>query len=123
MNLESSALKKNPDQRFHPRFKSFNLIRAIVPGGREIQRESSLNNISEGGLLFYSTENIEANSNIKIHIEIPEFNSSITVGGTVSWVQMAMERANCYFVGVRFIDLKDADKELIRKLKGAKNSS
>ena len=112
-----NAKKTIPEKRKYPRFKSYNVIRVVGPGVREIQRESALVNMSEGGLLFYSAEEVKADTTIQIHIEIPDFHSSITVGAKVTWVQLAMEQANCYFVGAKFVDLREADKELIRQLR------
>jgi len=110
--------RSTSEKRKFPRFRSYNVIRVVGPRGREIQQDSAVVNISEGGLLFYSVEDVEPESIIKVHIEIPEFNCSITVGARVMWVQKAMEQPNCYFVGTKFIDLRDADRELIRKLHG-----
>jgi len=104
------------DQRRHARFKTTSFIRAFGPRGNEIQSESALVNISEGGLLFYSTEELQPKSHIKINIEIPDFNSSIAVGGEVTWAQCAMERPGHHFVGVKFIEMDESHRGLIKKL-------
>ena len=123
MVQQSKKLNKAQDQRGHARFKSYNVIRAIGPEGREIQSESALINMSESGMLFYSTEKVKEQSNIKIHVEVPEFNSSITVGAKVMWAQVAMERPNSFFVGVQFVDLGKSDLGLIRQLKDKSENS
>lgn len=104
------------DKRQHPRFKSYRVIRAIGPHGREIQGESALINISEGGLLFYSVEEVKASTHIEMNIDIPEFHSSIRVGARVTWVQRATERPGAYFVGVQFEELAEPHRSMIKKL-------
>lgn len=104
------------DKRQFPRFRSYRVIRAIGPHGREIQGESALVNMSEGGLLFYSVEEVKADTHIAMHIEIPEFHSSIKVGAKVTWVQSATERPGAYFVGVQFEQLAEPHRSMIKKL-------
>ena len=107
------------DKRRHPRFGSYRVIRAIGPHGREIQGESALINMSEGGLLFYSVEEVKAAAHIELSIDIPEFHSSIRVGARVSWVQPATERPGAYFVGVHFEELAEPHRSMIQKLTAA----
>ena len=104
------------DKRKHPRFKSYRVIRAVGPHGREIQGESALINMSEGGLLFYSIEEVRAEAHIEMNIDIPEFHSSIRVGARVTWVQSATERPGAYFVGVQFEELAEPHRSMIKKL-------
>ena len=104
------------DKRRHPRFKSHRVIRAVGPHGREIQGQSALINMSEGGLLFYSVEEVTADTHIEITIDIPEFHSSIRVGARVSWVQSATERPGAYFVGVQFEELAEPHRSMIKKI-------
>ena len=104
------------EKRQHPRFRVYNIIRVIGPSGREIQSDSALVNISEGGLLFYSTEEVDKNSRVQIHMDIPEFNSSLSVFGKVRWAQKAVDRAESHFVGIQFMDIHETDKDLISRL-------
>lgn len=113
---KSSPQSTHKDKRQHPRFKSYRVIRAIGPHGREIQGESALINMSEGGLLFYSVEEVKADAHVEMNIDIPEFHSSIRVGAKVTWVQRATERPGAYFVGVRFEELAEPHRTLLKKL-------
>ena len=119
MMTKTSNASGQKDKRQHRRFKSYRVIRAVGPHGREIQGESALINMSEGGLLFYSVEEIKADTHIEITLDIPEFHSSIRVGARVSWVQRATERAGAYFVGVRFEELAEPHRSMIQKLTAA----
>lgn len=119
MIFKPSAQSNRKDQRKHPRFKSYRVIRAIGPHGREIQGESALINMSEGGLLFYSVQEVKAKTHIEMLIDIPEFHSSIRVGARVTWVQSATERPGDYFVGVQFEELAESQRSMIQKLRTA----
>lgn len=121
MSKTSSSYHK--DKRQFPRFKSYRVIRAIGPHGREIQGDSALINMSEGGLLFYSVEQVRADTHIEMNIDIPEFHSSIRVGARVTWVQAATERPGAYFVGVEFEELAEPQRTMIKKLNPASKSA
>jgi len=122
-----NAAKDRPgsrDQRRHVRFESAGVLRVQKPGGNEIQEgENALVNISEGGLLFYSAKEVKPGDEIQVHMEIPEFNSSISVRATTMWVQRSMEREDNFFVGVEFKGLKEPERGLIRKLKDQSRSA
>jgi c-di-GMP-binding flagellar brake protein YcgR len=115
--------RSDKDKRQFPRFKSYRVIRAIGPHGREIQKDdSALINMSEGGMLFYSVEEVKADTHIEMHVEIPEFHSSIRIAAVVSWVQRATERPGEYFVGVQFEELPAPHRSMIQKLVPAPGS-
>lgn len=118
----TSSVSRSKDKRQYPRFKSYRVIRAIGPHGREIQTDSALINMSEGGLLFYSVEAVKADAHIELNIDIPEFHSSIRVGAKVTWVQSATERPGSYFVGVRFEELAEPHRSMIKKLNATAKS-
>ncbi len=113
--------KKESNLRKHTRFKTYSGIRALS-GGKELQTEKALVNISEGGLLFYAHETLPIGLKLELKLDIEEFNSSITVGAEVTWSQRSMEREDNYFVGVNFIKIEDYDLELIRKLQDRNQS-
>lgn len=119
---KSISLSRGKDKRQYPRFKSYRVIRAIGPHGREIQTDSALINMSEGGLLFYSVEAVKADTYIEMNIDIPEFHSSIRVGAKVTWVQNATERPGSYFVGVQFEELAEPHRSMIKKLNSTSTS-
>lgn len=105
------------NKRRYIRFKTLGGIRAFASGKkRELQGQSTLINISEGGLQFYSAESVEKDTLLDIHIDILEFHSSIAVGAKVMWAQAATEEPGCYFVGVQFVDLDAQERGLLRRL-------
>lgn len=113
----STARLSTNDQRTHERFSADTRLVVIGPGGKEVQLNNGLVNISEGGMLFYANDALSQGLSLEIHLDFPAFHSSIEVGGRVMWSQRATQKANAYFVGIEFIGIEDADQELIAEIR------
>ena len=105
------------DKRQYPRFESTNIVRMIGPGGERLAGKASLVNISEGGALFYSAAPLEAHAEVRLHIEIPEFHSSLDVPARVAWVQRSTEHEDGWFVGAEFTVIRENERGLISRLR------
>ncbi|UCH12037.1 MAG: PAS domain-containing protein [Candidatus Omnitrophota bacterium] len=75
--------------------------------------------ISEGGICFVTDNLLETDSQIKIRLEFPKSKKTIYTKAHVAWRKM-MERlpgqpTNRYKLGLEFINLKNKDREILRK--------
>lgn len=107
------------NKRKHPRQRSFNLVKltdlgnstALVP----TNNLANILNISEGGLRFTSPHLLPLESSLKLTINLGEANRQIEVKGDVVWVHK-MKGQRRYHYGIRFTDISDGDRKLIRRV-------
>ena len=107
------------ERRQFPRFKSYDILQIIRGGHEPIVGNPKLVNVSEGGLCFYSNEPAKKGERIKLHLNIAEFKSSVTTFGRVAWNQASTEHPSAFFTGVEFVELKETDRDILRRLEKA----
>lgn len=112
------------ERRKYPRFKTFNIIRLMDSGSRSLSDvHLTLVNISEGGLSFYGSEAMKPKDRIRINIEIPELNSSVTAHTCIVWSQPSAEHPLFHLSGGEFADLGETERDVLRRWKKVKNGS
>lgn len=109
------------EKRKYPRFKTFSVIKIINDNGGSVSdAHLTLVNISEGGLCFYSSDQMKAKDRIRLNVEIPELNSSVTVHTRIVWSQPSLEHPLFYLSGGEFIDIGETDRDILRRWKKVK---
>jgi c-di-GMP-binding flagellar brake protein YcgR len=79
---------------------------------------TSIRNISGGGILFKAHEYLPIGTQLEITISIPPIENPITILVEVVRVER-IKNANKYWVGVKFLDIKEEDREAIVKIAGS----
>ena len=110
---------RGAERRRFTRFKSYNILQVIRRNDEPVTDAPKLVNISEGGLCFYSTDELRIGERIRIRIGISEFRSSVTTGARVVWNQISTEHTGAHFMGAEFVGLKESDRDILRRLERA----
>lgn len=104
------------ERRKYPRFKSYNLVRLVDAGGRPMQNDPVLVDLSEGGLCFYCEDFLPPNERIGIRISIAEFNCVVNTRARIAWTQRSTKFVGVYFTGVEFVGIEESDRDVLRRL-------
>ena len=103
--IEAIALS---DKRRHSRYE----VTAYVDySGTEVLLYHHIENISLGGICIQTTDVEEIGTKVDLIINFPDLDSSVATQGEVAWVN----RDEPMDVGIRFLDLDDARKDILRK--------
>ena len=112
-----APVKRAAERRKYARFKSYDLLELLDPTtGAPFHKNTTLVNISEGGLQFYSGDVMRSKERVRLKIEIGEFNSTVTCYGRVVWCQKSTEHPGAFFTGVEFVGLGENDRDILRRL-------
>ena len=96
------------DKREYPRFE----VTAYVDyTGTEVLLFHRIENISLGGICIQSTAIENEGTIVELVINFPDFDSCIAVQGEVVWAN----REEPMDMGIRFLDLDDEHREILRK--------
>lgn len=107
------------ERRRFPRFRSYNILRLEDHSGNPIENNSTLVNMSEGGLCFYCDDALKPRDRVRINVQISEFHCAVETYARVIWTQPATEHAGTFFTGVEFVGLDESDRDVIRRLQKA----
>jgi hypothetical protein len=117
-SFESKKLKEKSSFRTFDRFKPGAKCKAKLIHADEVE----IKNISIGGILVETTRRLNVNTNYRIQIISSDNNEVITPTGTVARAFLrgtADTESNTvplYEVALKFIGLKDNEKDFIKKL-------
>ena len=78
--------------------------------------QTTLNDISEGGVRFRSNHFVSVHHKLLFKINIPN-HKTIEVLAQPSWIR-EIPSLNQYDIGAKFISLSDTDRDIIRKFMG-----
>ena len=85
--------------------------------GRVNQARSAVN-LSEGGVLVRTHDQLKSGTKVKVRLEIEKFNDVIEAEGVVRWCfQSAKEEMN-FYAGIRFTNMPPMLASKIAKLRG-----
>jgi Tfp pilus assembly protein PilZ len=112
-----------PCKRQHARSKSYSLIKFNLADGTPFETISNVVNISESGLKFTCYELLETNRDINMIVNVAQVNRDVPIKGRLVWTRKSKSQKGVYVVGVEFRDIKDADRQLIRKMVEASSQS
>ena len=82
--------------------------------GSQEPRVTNVQDISAGGLRFWTTDPIPESSVLNIHIYLPPLNRTVEAVAQVLRVRKAKD-SPLYYVGTCFLDLKKQDREAINQ--------
>lgn len=71
-------------------------------------------NVSTGGMCLLTKTYISPGSNLDLIFYIPETSKVIEVSGEILWNEYSVEKGY-YCNGIKFLNIRDADKDLISK--------
>lgn len=74
-------------------------------------------NLSEGGVLVRTGERLEKGSRVRLTISIEKFGDRFECVGQVCWCYAAAHVTKEFFAGIRFVDLPEADRKKIEKMR------
>jgi c-di-GMP-binding flagellar brake protein YcgR len=94
------------------RLSTHHLIRYKVVKGKSVV--SFARNVSAGGVLFYSKENIPIKSIVEVVINFPGLPEPIKTNSKVLRVKQ-LKKVGGYEIGAQFIDLDKKTKDFIKK--------
>ena len=112
---ESTPSVAPTDKREHPRFEIEGTTSSLgKPGiltslGFGPIRHSVIN-LSQGGLMVRVGRRFDVASRHELRIEIPKLNEVIETLGEVRWCAQSARNDSDYYVGIRFVDLPDAER-------------
>jgi c-di-GMP-binding flagellar brake protein YcgR len=76
--------------------------------------------ISTGGLRFTTSECLPGNCRLILELDLPSVEAPIKTESKVAWIERATGEENGkYYVGSRFMELTEKDRELISRYVGA----
>ena len=118
--FESKKLKEKSSFRTFERFKPGAKCKAKLIHADEV----AIKNISIGGILVETTRRLNVNTNYRIQIISSDNNEVITPTGTVAraflrgtaHTETESNTVPLYEVALKFIGLKDSEKDFIKKL-------
>ncbi len=119
-SFESKKLKEKSSFRTFDRFKPGAKCKAKLIHADEVV----IKNISIGGILVETTRRLNVNTNYRIQIISSDNNEVITPTGTVAraflrgtaHTETESNTVPLYEVALKFIGLKDSEKDFIKKL-------
>lgn len=111
VNIFSNSSGK--EKRVFTRLKTHHLIKYRVLSSRE-KTLSFVRNISAGGVLFYSEEELPLDSTLEMKINIPPNTEPVNVIAKVVRSH-PLKKVGGYEVGVEFVHIEEEDRELINK--------
>ena len=119
-SFESKKLKEKSSFRTFDRFKPGAKCKAKLIHADEVE----IKNISIGGILVETTRRLNVNTNYRIQIISSDNNEVITPTGTVAraflrgtaHTETESNTVPLYEVALKFIGLKDSEKDFIKKL-------
>src|SRR3989338_3538320 len=119
-SFESKKLKEKSSFRIFDRFKPGAKCKAKLIHADEVE----IKNISIGGILVETTRRLNVNTNYRIQIISSDNNEVITPTGTVAraflrgtaHTETESNTVPLYEVALKFIGLKDSEKDFIKKL-------
>lgn len=119
-SFESKKLKEKSSFRTFDRFKPGVKCKAKLIHADEVE----IKNISIGGILVETTRRLNVNTNYRIQIISSDNNEVITPTGTVAraflrgtaHIETESNTIPLYEVALKFIGLKDNEKDFIKKL-------
>ena len=90
-------------------------VRQTAPSAKSKWDVSTIRNISETGLLFYSSGNYEPGSEVEIRMMNPVLLEEIACSAKVVRCFPLAKMAGMYGVALEFADMKESDKEALKK--------
>lgn len=100
------------DSRRFKRFRLAYLVKYQVNGKGE-PRITNAQDISAGGLRFWTEEQIPESSLLKASVYLPPLGRSVE--GTAQVLRMRKSRQGVYYAAVSFLDLKKEDREAVNQ--------
>jgi hypothetical protein len=109
---------KKDEARRHARFKPTRPVRFFLRDGTEIGGIVEVVDISESGLQFVCKGFIKRGSELAVTVD-PEKKGGepVRLKGSVAWAKTSNYVNGVFRVGVRFMDLSDAEREFLRALR------
>lgn len=112
-----NSLSEDNRRKYH-RLRSYCLIRynkvADAPRpGADQAKTTNVRNISEGGLMFTSYEQLPVDSTVKVTINFPGREEPVETVAKVTRCVKASETEEVYHVGVLFLDISEEDRTQI----------
>ncbi len=119
----------NFERRKHPRFSVDLPVEYWQVNGPPKSHSGRVFDVSEGGLLFYISDEIAIGQNLKIRLffDSGQGLKSIEANVQVIWKDFLMEEGGLYRVGLKFLDISPEDlqklKSFLINLMKVKNNS
>ena len=104
------------ERRDYPRLNIVVVSSAALEGSKQEQTYST-KNIGAGGLCILAKQQIDVNTIISLHMNIPDGKPPIEAKGKIVWNQKEMEfgvgKGGRYVVGIGFTEITDSDRKRI----------
>ncbi len=117
MKVIGARQNRHIERRKYKRKSLYCLIKYRVLPNKEIHEAivTSLRNMSGGGILFRTSEYLQANTILEIKINLPLFDKIVTALAKVVRTEKT-KTGTKFFIGVQFTEIKDEDRSSILKI-------
>lgn len=117
----SPKLGKDDETRSHERFRPNRQIRFFLIDGSELKGVVEVKDVSESGLLFIGKDFVKKGVEIRLSVDAEKKGDDpIELIGRVAWVKTTTYVNGTYHVGLRFSDVTEEQKKVIRSMKKKK---
>ena len=107
-------MRRHLEKRQQKRLKAYNLFKILDEKGAD-KGVFNIDDFSEGGIGFHSSQPFPDNASFKMLLNLPVQGKDIAAEAEVRWTRRIFGKRG-YRVGVRFTQIREHDRALIRSI-------